>query len=74
MVEQSSMFQVGGQAGHRPEELLFCFKSVIAKYMAQGKVLISECHDISKLFDQEVASDTLDGGGWTPRCVGSGPS
>ena len=25
MVEESSRYQVGGQAGHRPEELLFCF-------------------------------------------------
>ena len=60
MVEQSSQFQVGGQAGHRPEELLFTMKSVIAKYRAQGKVVIGQCHDIAKFFDKEVASDTLD--------------
>ena len=60
MVEESSRYQVGGQAGHRPEELLFCFKSVLAKYMVQGKMVIGQCHDISKFFDKEVASDTLD--------------
>ena len=39
MVEQTSRFQVRGQAMHRPEKLLFSLKSVIAKYRAQGKVV-----------------------------------
>ena len=60
MVEKSSRFQVGGQAGHRPEELLFCMKSMISKYKEQGKVIIGQCHDVSKFFDKEVASDTMD--------------
>ena len=60
MVEESSRYQVGGQSGHRPEELLFCMKSMIGKYKEQGKVIIGQCHDVSKFFDKEVASDTMD--------------
>ena len=59
MVEESSRYQVGGQAGHRAEELLFCWKSVVAKYKQQGKVVIGQCHDVAKFFDKEVASDTI---------------
>ena len=59
MVEESSRYQVGGQAGHRVEELLFVFKSVVAKHMVQGKVVIGQCHDMAKFFDKEVASDTM---------------
>ena len=60
LVEQSSMYQVGGQAGHRPEELLFTFKSVLARYGAIKKVVVGQCHDVAKFFDKEVAADTLD--------------
>ena len=60
LVEGSSMYQVGGQAGHRPEELLFAFKSVLAWYSATKKVVVGQCHDVAKFFDKEVAADTLD--------------
>ena len=58
-VEESSRFQVGGQARHRAEELFFCWKSVVAKYKQQGKVVIGQCHDVAEFFDKEVASDTM---------------
>ena len=60
LVEASSMYQVGGQAGHRPEELLFVFKSVLARYRSLKRVLVGQCHNVSKFFDKEVAPDTLD--------------
>ena len=30
LVSKSSMYQIGGQPGHRPEELVFVLKSIIA--------------------------------------------
>ena len=32
LIENSSIYQIGGQPGHRPEELVFVMKSIIAKY------------------------------------------
>ena len=60
LVEKSSMYQVGGQAWHRPEELLFAFKSVLARYHSTKKVVVGQCHNVAKFFDKEVAADTLD--------------
>ena len=60
LVSCSSRYQVGGQAGHRPEELLFVFKSVLARYRSLKRVVVGQCHDVSKFFDKEVAPDTLD--------------
>ena len=60
LLKNSTRFQVGGQTGHRPEELLFCLKSVLARYLAEGRVMIGQCHDVAKFFDKEVASDTFD--------------
>ena len=31
LVEGSSIYQIGGQAGHRSEELVFVVKSIIAR-------------------------------------------
>ena len=31
LIENSSIFKIGGQPGHRPEELIFVMKPVIAK-------------------------------------------
>ena len=67
LVEGGTRFQVGGQAGHRPKELLFSFKSVIAKYRAQGKVVIGQCHDVLKFFDKEVAMAVLYRRGVDPK-------
>ena len=45
--EQSSIYHVGGQAGHRPEELLFSFKSVLARYLSLKKAVVGQCHDVA---------------------------
>jgi hypothetical protein len=52
LVEGSSIFQIGGQSGHRVEELIFVMKSVIAKYRSEGKLLILQCYDLEKFFRQ----------------------
>ena len=38
--QATSMFQIGGVAGHRPQEHLFSVKSIIGKYEQQRKLLI----------------------------------
>ena len=48
LVSGSSIYQIGGQPGHRTEELMFVLKSVIAKQRAEGKVLILQAYDVSK--------------------------
>ena len=40
LIEGSSMYQIGGQPGHRPEEMVYVMKSIIAKYMMDGKMII----------------------------------
>ena len=37
LLDKSSMFQVGGQPGHRTEELVFTMKSIIARRRQQGE-------------------------------------
>ena len=44
---RSSMYQVGGQPGHRPEELLFALKSVVARYASLGQQVIIQSYDVS---------------------------
>ena len=60
LVSCSSIYQVGGQAGYSPEELLFTLKSVLVRYHHLNKVLLCHCHDAAKFFDKEVATVTLD--------------
>ena len=59
LVSNSSMYQIGGQPGHRPEELLFVLKSIIAKYRYQGKVIILNFFDVKKYFDKEMIEDAI---------------
>ena len=59
LVEKSSIFQIGGQPGHRSEELLFVMKSVIARQRSQGKEMVIQCYDISKYFDKEMMQDAI---------------
>ena len=59
LVEKSSIFQIGGQPGHRAEELLFVMKSVIARQRMQGKEIVLQCYDISKYFDKEMMHDAI---------------
>ena len=55
----SSVYQIGGQPRHRPEELLFVLKSVIAKYRSQGKSVVVNCFDVEKYFDKEQIHDGI---------------
>ena len=50
----TSRFQIGGVAGHRPQEHIFSVKSVIGKYSMEKKLIILICYDISGFFDKEV--------------------
>ena len=49
ITEATSIFQIGGVAGH-----LFCLKSLQAKYEKDKKLLILYPHDAAKFFDKEV--------------------
>ena len=58
-MEGSSIYQIGGQPGHRAEELVFVLKSVIAKQRFQGKALLIQPSDIKKYFDKEIFGPLL---------------
>ena len=60
LVSSSSMYQVGGQPGHRPEELVFAFKSVVARRLSQGKVVVIQTYDVQKFFDKELIEDAIE--------------
>ena len=51
LIDGSSMYQIGGQPGHRAEELVFSLKSIISKYRKVGKSIIIQTSDIAKFFD-----------------------
>ena len=53
------MYQIGGQPGHRAEELIFAIKSVIARYRSQGKCVLLQTSDLSKFFDKEMIEDAI---------------
>ena len=57
LIEGSSVFQIGGQPGHRSEELMFVLKSLVARLRKQGKMVILQAYDISKFFDKERIED-----------------
>ena len=59
LLDRSSMFQIGGQPGHRTEELVFAMKSVISKYRMEGKPVVLQMFDISKYFDKETIEDAV---------------
>ena len=54
LIQGSSIYQIGGQPGHRSEELMFVLKSLIAKYRAEGKLIVLQAYDVSKNFDKEL--------------------
>ena len=47
LVKGSSIYQIGGQPGHRSEELLFVVKSVVARQRSLGKLIILQGYDVS---------------------------
>ena len=60
LVSGSSRYQVGGQPGHRPEELLFVLKSLMARQLSQGKVIVLQSYDVQKFFDKELIEDAIE--------------
>ena len=58
--EATNKFQIGGIPGHRPQEHVFCVKSIIQKYVEEKRLIILICYDISGFFDKEVLSDLMD--------------
>ena len=59
LVEKSSIYQIGGQSKHRPEELIFSMKSLVAKVRKEKRPVLLQCWDISKFFDKEMIEDAL---------------
>ena len=59
LIQGSSIYQTGGQPGHRSEELLFVLKSVVARTREQGKMIVLQSYDISKFFDKELIEDAV---------------
>ena len=59
LIDGSSIYQIGGQPGHRAEELVFSLKSIISKYRAEGKSIIIQTSDIAKFFDKEMIQDAI---------------
>ena len=55
----SSPYQVGGQPGHRTEEMVFVLKSVIGKLRSEGKQVILQSYDVQKFFDKEMVEDAV---------------
>ena len=59
LITGSSIYQIGGQPFHRPEELVFVLKSIIARYRSQGKAVIIQCFDVHSFFDKELIEDAV---------------
>ena len=59
IIGNASKYQIGGIAGHRPQEHLFVIKSVISLVQMMGKGLIMEFFDITKYFDKENLRDAM---------------
>ena len=59
LVGGSSVYQIGGQPGHRSEELMFVLKSIVAKQRKLGRMIILQSFDISKFFDKETIEDAV---------------
>jgi hypothetical protein len=55
--EGTSCFQIGGKAGHRPQEHLFAVKSIMAKSTMQRRMLILGSFDFMAYFDREGLFD-----------------
>ena len=59
LVDGSSIYQVGGQPGHRPEEMVFVLKSLVARQRKLGKAVVLQCYDVQKFFDKEQMEDAI---------------
>jgi hypothetical protein len=54
ILESSSMYQVGGQPGHAPEEHIFTIKSLWAMLEKEGSGMILTLVDIISFFDEKT--------------------
>ena len=59
ILKKSSPYQIGGQPGHRAQEHILTMKSILAKYMMMGEIVILQSFDISKFFDKETVPDVM---------------
>ena len=57
IIESFSRYQIGAAPGHRPQEHLFCVRSLISLFKLMKKPLILSFYDISKFFDKELLAD-----------------
>ena len=55
----SSPYQIGGQPGHRTEEMIFVLKSVIGKLRMENRQIILQSYDVQKFFDKEMIEDAV---------------
>ena len=60
MFDMSTIFQIGGQAGHSIEEHLFSVKSLMGLREEQGEGCILTLVDIVSFFDREDIRDVMD--------------
>ena len=58
--EKVTVYQIGGQAGHSPEEHIFTLKSLIGLMYSMGEGLILNLVDIISFFDREDIVDVLE--------------
>ena len=60
ILENSSVFQVGGQPGHSTDESIFIVKSIMALAEASGRSFLFSLVDIIGFFDNEQILDVMD--------------
>ena len=59
ILSASSIFQIGGQTGHRTQEHLFTVRSVAALKLSQGQGIMLQIYDIKRFFDMENMRDVM---------------
>ena len=59
MTSNMTKFQIATKPGHRAQEHLFVFKSVIALHILLGLATILSMWDLSKFFDRESLLDFM---------------
>ena len=60
IIQSSSIFQVGGQPGHGPEEHLYTLKSLMSLLEYSGDGMVFTLVDIIAFFDREIIVDVMD--------------
>ena len=59
ILEQSTMYQVGGQPGHSTDEHLFTIKSLMEMLEIKGRGMIFKLIDLVSFFDRETVYDVM---------------